>query len=137
MIPQHIDVYASKVIMKILVEYVYLVQRHVEVVVAQLYVLHALQGLLNQEIYADVMKVRILSKILPDIVKLANRIVKFAIKQEIVQYVPLIIQKSMMEDAYAVLEWLLIKMEFAQLAQANAWRVNKLQSVQVVNQIYY
>lgn len=137
MIPQHIDVYASKVIMKILVEYVYLVQKHVEVVVAQLYVLHALQGLLNQEIYADVMKVRILSKILPDIVKLANRIVKFAIKQEIVQYVPLIIQKSMMEDAYAVLEWLLIKMEFAQLAQANAWRVNKLQSVQVVNQIYY
>lgn len=120
MIPQHIDVYASKVIMKILVEYVYLVQKHVEVVVAQLYVLHALQGLLNQEIYADVMKVRILSKILPDIVKLANRIVKFAIKQEIVQYVPLIIQKSMMEDAYAVLEWLLIKMEFAQLAQANA-----------------
>ena len=74
----------SKDIMKILMVHVFLVQKHVLVVEAQLYVLHALQGLSNQEICVNVLKIHILYKHLPDFVNPVNRIVKFAIKQEIV-----------------------------------------------------
>ncbi len=71
-------------IMKILMGFVFLVRKHVLVVEAQVYVLHASQGLSNQEICVNALKIHISYKHLSDIVNPVNRIVKFATKQEIV-----------------------------------------------------